>query len=399
MTDCSLLARFRSNDDGATAILFALMAAVLFGMAGLALDYNRGTHLKTEMQAALDAAVIAAMQAEPEDRAARAAEYFKANLNASSALSIALNFTEPAANQLKGVATTKINTTLARVFSVNTLDVSTQATAAADSSGKVCILVLDAAAPQALLVNNGAQISAPNCEIHVKSKAAPAAVFNAGTSIDSLRLCISGSNVIDNGGSHPNTQTSCTTADDPYVGRYPDPSSASCDVTNMNYNGGAVTLNPGVYCGWTNFNAAPTVTFQPGVYVIKGGGWNVNGGTWTGNGVTFFFADQSKIQFNSGVAATISAPTAGPYKDVVIFEAGGLVPSPFVLDDSIGMNLTGLIYLPSRDTTFNAASNLFSKDTTLVVKTLILDQTNWSLDSTSTEIGGSSGPLAVRLVE
>ncbi|MEQ1654008.1 MAG: hypothetical protein ABL897_16105, partial [Hyphomicrobium sp.] len=89
----------------------------------------------------------------------------------------------------------------------------------------------------------------------------------------------------------------------------------------------------------------------------------------------------------------------GPYKDVVIFEAGGLVPSPFVLDDSIGMNLTGLIYLPSRDTTFNAASNLFSKDTTLVVKTLILDQTNWSLDSTSTEIGGSSGPLAVRLVE
>jgi hypothetical protein len=63
------------------------------------------------------------------------------------------------------------------------------------------------------------------------------------------------------------------------------------------------------------------------------------------------------------------------------------------------MNLDGIVYLPSRDVTFNAGSGLMSKEMTLVVNTLILDQTNWKFYTSEHNIGAGSGVKEVRLVE
>jgi hypothetical protein len=154
-----------------------------------------------------------------------------------------------------------------------------------------------------------------------------------------------------------------------------------------------------VYCGWFNFNNAPTVSFQPGVYVIKNGGWNVNGGTWTGNGVTFYFADQSKIQFNSAVAVTMSAPTSGTYAGIMMYEAANLGLSDFIFNDAKAMQLEGLIYLPSRNVTFNSGSSLTDRRFTLIINTLILNQTRWTLKPYSGGIGGGGGTKSVRLIQ
>jgi hypothetical protein len=312
-----------------------------------------------------------------------------------------VNFTKAANGQFTGTATGYVQTTLTGVFGIKTVGVNAKASATATASGgSVCILVLDTGLiGQALLVNSGAQIDARDCEIHVRSTAVPAAIFNSGSKLDTKKICIKGALIIDNGGTHPNVATSCAAEADPFAGAFPEPSSSSCTYSNGNYSGGTVTLNPGVYCGWFNFNNGPTVNFNPGVYVIKGGGWNVNAGTWTGSGVTFFFADQSKIQFNSAVAATLSAPTSGTYKNVVMFEKDGLARSQFVFNDARGMNLDGIVYLPSRDVTFNAGSGLMSKEMTLVVNTLILDQTNWKFYTSEHNIGAGSGVKEVRLVE
>ncbi len=40
----------------------------------------------------------------------------------------------------------------------------------------------------------------PDCEIHVRSTANPAAIFNAGTSLDVKKVCVKGANAIQNGG-------------------------------------------------------------------------------------------------------------------------------------------------------------------------------------------------------
>ncbi len=128
-----------------------------------------------------------------------------------------------------------------------------------------------------------------------------------------------------------------------------------------------------------NFNGAIDVTFAPGLYVIEGGDWNVNGGSWTGSGVTFYFADTSRIQFNSGVRAKLAAPTSGPYRNFLIFEKPGLSRSAFIFNDSASNDLDGIIYLPSRNMTYNSGSEARGDRLAMVFNTLIVNQTNWRL--------------------
>ncbi|OYW82223.1 MAG: hypothetical protein B7Z26_03755, partial [Asticcacaulis sp. 32-58-5] len=166
------------------------------------------------------------------------------------------------------------------------------------------------------------------------------------------------------------------------------------------YNGGTVNLTPGTYCGWVNFNSGTNVNLAPGLYVIKNGGWNVNGGTWTGNDVTFYFADTSKIQFNSGMNTTLSAPTSSTYKGILFFEAPNLSKSQFIFNNANGNNMDGLIWLPSREMTFNAKSLLQSDSMTMVVNRLILNNTGWNLTPDTSVAVASGGSLShVRLIK
>lgn len=381
----SFASRFARKDDGAVAVLIAFLFVIVVMGAGVAIDYSRAVHAKTKMQAALDSAVLAGARAAEGEQVGTAEKMFNANFDQHGAKKVSTSFSPRGEGVFTGTAKGEVNTTLAGILGVKKINIDALSTAKGVGMGQTedgvfCILALDKTASQALLVNSGASVTAPNCEIHVESTGNPAAIFNAGARIDSPRICIEGTQVIINGGNRPkNLELGCTVDDDPYKGKLEEPRASKCDYSNKNYNGGDVTLNPGVYCGWVNFNSTTNVNFTPGLYVIKDGGWNVNGGTWKGDGVTFYFADQSKIQFNSAVAADISAPRSGTYKDVVMFEKGGLSRSQFIFNDAKNMDLRGLIYLPSRDTTFNGGSRLTNKRMTLIVNTLILNQTQWDL--------------------
>ena len=361
------------------------------------------------MQAAVDAAVLAgAKTAASSTQAAAltvAANYFAADINWSGPTA---TFSFNSNGSLTGTATYAMPTMYSSVTGVTYLNLQVSATAGTGSSttttsNAVCILLLSTTASPGLLNNSGVNINAPNCEIDVASTANPAATYNAGGKISSEKECIAGSSTINNGGTYTNVSVNCATPANPFVGKLPAPASTTCSGANANggnYNGGSVTLSPGVYCGWFNFNSSPTVTLQPGVYVIEGGGWNVNGGSWSGSGVTFYFADTSKIQFNSGMNMTLSAPTTGTYAGILFYEKDGLSESAFVFDDSLSESLSGLIYLPSRDITFNSTSNVTSPSVSVIANTAIFNTVNWSLSPssqwaitrTTTSTSGSGGP-------
>ncbi len=382
------------------AVPFAVVLTALAVCMGLALDYGRAQLLQTRLQSALDAAVLAGAPLDPSQQITIAQATFTANLKAKDATGVTASFNTASGGQLAGSAEANLKTTFLAVVGLQSMHRSVTSSAALGSSSSgsaVCVLLRDTTAAQALLVNNGATISGAGCEIHVQSKGNPAAVFNAGTALNVASTCVAGSTVLDNGGAHPNLKKSCSAAADPFAGALPGPGSTACTATSLNFNGGTVNLAPGVYCGGINFNAAPNVSFAPGVYVIRGGDWNVDGGTWTGSGVTFYFADSSRIQFNSAVSATLSAPTSGTYDGILMYEADGLAESPFVLDDSKDFDVTGLIYLPSRNMTFNGGSSLTNKEMTLVANTLILDETIWNLQPASRKIPVGSGAGTARL--
>ncbi len=381
---------FTRQTAGNMAMMTALVAVPMSGIAGLAIDYLRYVDVQTELQAALDAAVLAGAVASSDNENA-ALTVFKHDSGGSYSTVTSVAFQKSGTVKVTGTVTATVPSTMASLIGITSMKLAiTTAAESVPAADKLCIMTLEPSTAQEFLANSGADVNASSCTIQVKSTANPAAIFNAGTNIKSKKTCIEGNSIIDNGGTHPNLQTGCKTAADPYAGKIPAPSSSTCNFSNLNYSGN-VTLSPGVYCGWMNFNSGTNVTLNPGTYVIKSGGWNVNGGTWTGNGVTFFYADTSKIQFNSAVAATLSAPTSGTYKDILMTEASGLSNTQFIFDDSKGFDMTGIIYLPSRDVVFNSNTTTRAHKMTAVMRSLILNSTNWNLTPYDNGSGSSGG--------
>jgi Flp pilus assembly protein TadG len=391
------LRRFARGEAGAVTLAFSLLMIPLLLVMGLGLDYGRAVSAKTRLQASLDGAVLAAIGQPAAKRDVAARNAFAANWPDSAAVQ-SLAFQANADGTLSGQASASVSTLFAKLVGTPALPVQVTAkaglatTTVAGPAGKVCLLVLDPSSSQTLLVNSGATVNAPSCEIDVSTQGSPAAIFNSRVSLTVSGICVRGTSTVQNGGAVTGLKTGCTTAANPFANALPAVSAGACTVSNQNYQG-TQALSPGVYCGNFNFNGSGTLNLAPGLYVLKNTRWNLNSG-WTvqGTGVTFYFADSnSYIQVNSSVALTLSAPTSGPYADILIYEPDGLSTSSFALNGSAEHKLTGLVYLPSRNVTFNSASRITSTALTLVVHQVIWDQINWTLAPGAKSIASVSG--------
>ncbi len=382
---------FFRDAAGSTAMIFAVAVPVLMLMLAAAVDYGRAQLAATQMQTAADEAALAALGTAQAGRTALAASVVQAALSTRSDLSTAPPVaTTNADGSVTVTVTGDLDLTLARLLQPSVRLSRTATAYRASAAGDVCVLVLDPASAQSLLLNSGASINAPSCEIDVASTGGPAAIVNAGVTLNIRSLCVKGASVLENGGHNPVVSTSCATASDPFAGALPGVSVGGCTVSNMNY-AGATTLYPGVYCGTFNFNGTGTLNLNPGLYVFSNAHWNLNSG-WTlaGTGVTFYFSDASSwVQVNSNARINVTAPTSGTYANILMYEPAGLARSSFSIDGSAGHALSGLIYLPSRNVTFNSVSNVTSESLTMVFNQLILDNVNWSFSSSAWKIPGS----------
>ncbi|MGA2125578.1 MAG: pilus assembly protein TadG-related protein [Xanthobacteraceae bacterium] len=409
-----LAARIRSfgtATDGNVAIIFAIALLPVVGALGIGIDYARGNRVRSELQTALDAAVLAAAKQPAGQQATTADNVFSANFTDQSITPTpSPTFVVNADGSVTGTARTTVPTSFLQILQLppilpgpQKMQVSASATAVSAPAGtpaNVCILLVDPSAAQSLTVNANAKINAPTCEIDVVSTASPAAAFNSPNTLSVANICVKGSTDILNGSSRPPVQLKCPTITDPFAGKLPTVSVGGCTFNNKTYSSSTVTVNPGVYCGYTNFNGSPTITFNPGLYIIKGGSMNINAGSKiTGTGVTFYLVDETaSIQFNGGITATLSAPTSGTYAGLLIFEPSGLPLSKFVFDDTVGENLQGLLYMPSRNVTFNAVSNVTAENITMVFDTLIVNAASWGFQTGSLGMTNpNSGPQTLKL--
>lgn len=379
--------------SGQVGLILALSAVPMVMVVAFGIDYTRAMALRGELQAALDAAVIAGAKDGSTGWTTVATNTFMGAIPTSVTIA-SKSFALDSDGNYAGTAAGTLSAAFTGLLSYTSLQIEVDATAVKPVTGnKVCILLNSTTASPGLLLNNGATLNAPDCEVDVRSTGSPAATFNAGTVFNTKKTCVAGTSVLDNGGSHATLTKGCTTATDPFAGTLPVPSSASCTYSGLNYNGGNVTLSPGVYCWGINFNGTTNLTLNPGVYVIKSGNWNFNGGTINGTGVTFYFADSSYIQFNGTSSLNIKAPTSGTYANLLWYEAQSLSQSSFTINATNGAVLEGLIWLPSRNLTLNAGASATSNNLTVVLNTLIMNTVNWTLgssDKTITSVGGST---------
>lgn len=396
------LSQFGDRADGNVSIISALALLPLMMAAGGAIDYSQALASRTSLQAVLDSAVLAgAVAADVKTRDSQAGAFLNRGAKTENINIVSSSFKANDDGSYQGVATAEVDTAFLRIVGIDEQTISAKTVVAVPKvSNKVCILVLDPSANQSLLVNSGANIKGPDCEIHISSTGNPAMIMNGGSTLNVARVCVKGSKIIQNGGTISKLELNCNTASNPFVNALPKPSSSTCTVSNVNYSG-TNSLSPGVYCGNFNFNGSGTLNLKPGTYVFKNTRWNINSG-WkvNGTGVTFYFADaNSYIQVNSGVEINVTAPTSGDYADLLFFEPDGLSKSQFSINGQAGHKFEGLIYLPSRNVTFNSMSSVASEAITIVVNQMILNSANWAIAPGKKAInagGGSNGLVYIK---
>jgi Flp pilus assembly protein TadG len=390
-----LLGALRRDESGVTAILTALMMVMIFGFVGLGLDGAVWYTNHNQMQVIVDSAALGAakMQSNSSNTTAMitAAAKNDAVINGlSTSTGDTISASVGSSPATVTVTMTRVMPTFFSALFLSPPTISATATAFPGNNVQVCILVLENPGTQTLLVNSGNTLTMPTCQIDVASTSSGAAMFDSSLP-NVAGVCIAGTATL-NGNTVNNLVDPCTVATDPFANTIPAPSIGTC-INATNY-AGTVNLSPGTYCGGgSNFNGSGTVTLAAGTYVFNGAYWNINSG-WTlnGTGVTIYLVNTSSyIQIGSGVTVNLSAPTSGSYANVLMFEPNGLsAGSGFTINgSSSGHLLQGLIYLPSRDLTFNSTANVSSDGMTLVVNELILDSVDWSINPNAKNINAA----------
>jgi hypothetical protein len=129
-------------------------------------------------------------------------------------------------------------------------------------------------------------------------------------------------------------------------------------------------LSPGKYCSISVGTAvSQSITFNPGTYVITGGGggvglWLKGSGTLTGAGVTFYITGGS-VQTNASQNINFTAPNNG-----ILFFQRATDISTATINGAGTSRLQGAFYFPNATLNLNGGANGTSQYMLLVAKTL-----------------------------
>lgn len=152
-----------------------------------------------------------------------------------------------------------------------------------------CVYALNQTAANALSISGAVIINASNCGVVVDSSSNSALRFSGSGSFTAKYFDVVGG--VSTSGAvtlSPAPTTHSAYQPDPLTFLVP-PSSTACNYTNFKVTTGSSTLNPGTYCNGITISGATNVTFNPGTYILMGGGLTVSGAAiLNGTGVTFF---------------------------------------------------------------------------------------------------------------
>jgi Tfp pilus assembly protein PilX len=288
--------------------------------------------------------------------------------------------------------------TFLAVLGGQTVNVGVRATAAVIPAVEDdCLVALNPSASQAITISGSAQVTANNCAAQVASSSSDALDVSGAASLTASSIDIVGGYK----GNVSPTPTQVSSVTNPYAS-LPAPTPTTPCTADPKFSGGTHTLSPGTYCGITMSNS--NVTFNPGTYILYGGGFTQSNGTTTGAGVTFYNTcspspcsggnNYKPVTISGSGSSTLSAPTSGSLTGIIFFED----PTAKALsNDSVSGNsstcFTGVLYFPQGKLTYSGGSSGGSCNTQLVADEIVFSGSA-SLGSTSNNGAGPSSPIA-----
>lgn len=410
-----LISRGLNDESGSVAVWVALTLTVLVGFIAMTVDMGAFYAMRGRLQAAADSAALAALDELSNDLMvrSRAHEYIEkhfavaehgAVLRDADVLSgnwdsrsktfttngTPLNAVRVTARKSDANGNAQ-RTYFARVMGIP--DVNISATSLAVLSPPSCVIALDPAAAEALMLDSNARIDASGCQVTVNSGHGRALSTDSNAAITADVVCVrggydqQGSSTID-----PSPETNCLTGADP-LARLAAPAVGGCDENGLKLDDYVGSLSPGVFCGGLEIVNNSDVQLDPGIYIIKGGPLMIDGNTkLRGDGVAFYLTEGASIQATSNTVIALTAPTGGSLAGVVFFQDRSYETTHLFDSNSFG-TIEGTVYLPTgvlrsdSNTRMAGASNY----SLFIAKRLEFDS-NAGLDI-KTDYGASSVPL------
>lgn len=407
-------AGLRTETRGAVAVVMALVLPMVMGMLSLGIETGLWFASKRDLQSAADGGAISGAwevtRSSPTSTISTVAA-LDARKNAHSAeRPFTVNvFAPPVSGAYVGnaraveVRVSRSETLLLAQLFVDSAQVSARAVALAGSPGDYCVIALDKAAADTAEFRGNATINLEGCGVAANSDNDEALLI-AGSAIlkASFIETVGGYAQQGSGQLLVNTRITHSTAlPDPFEDLPIPPSGACSSVTDYKTT---VTISPTTWCGGVTFNGQANVHFLPGVYIVDGGVFRVNAGaTLTGTGVTIILTGSGSniatVNINGNATVDLEAPTSGTYSGVVIFQDRAASSSGInVFNGGAGMQLTGVIYIPSQEVRFSGGSSNGDGCTRLLARSVTFTG-NASLENNCTGRGIPAIVRTPRLVE
>jgi hypothetical protein len=354
------LHRFGVHNGGATAVIAAILFPVVVGAMGLGAETGYWYLTQRKLQHAVDVSAHAAgarkRAGDPDTNIAAAALHVAtiSGLRASGTLTVDPHYTHadyPGAMLVEVVASDTQPRLFSSIFSNEPVNFGARAVSMVDTSAgtAACVLALSPTAARAVRLDGSSSINLEGCDIASNSNAADALYATSTVSTDcaysvggayapGLTAKVCGTVKVDQ-----------PTIRDPYAHVVEPTNPGNCKGRNVGHPNEATQLTPGCYDGLT---VKGPVHFQPGVYYINGGEFNVNAGDnskLTGTDVTIYLASGARLNIGGSIQMNFSAPTdpANPYAGIVIFgERSGTAVS-HRLEGGSGSDYTGAVYTPN----------------------------------------------------
>lgn len=340
---------YARNQRGSISIFAGIAALPLLVAAGAAMDYVRAVDIRTELQAAVDAAALAGAEADTALNSAKtvqALSYF-AQFAAFASITPVVSFS---GESVTVTANTKMPTSFMRLAGIDDMNIETTATALTVTK-PVCVLALNEVDASAIhIFGSTANIQASDCVVHSNSRSAKSLDSTSQVTSTAEIFCAVGG--YDGNSFNPTPQTDCRKVRDPYAG-LSKPALPGCDFNNVKKMDPSNTnLAPGIYCGGLSIGGSASVTFAPGVYVMKDGPLSITGagGKIEGTGVSFYFVgDKATLNLSGGAEINLAAPTTGPYQGLIFIQDADNPPGDTnKLAGHTNVRLVGVAYFPTQ---------------------------------------------------
>ncbi|MEP0743089.1 MAG: TadE/TadG family type IV pilus assembly protein [Anderseniella sp.] len=342
---------------GAVALSMALSAPVLFAVAGVAIDYGFLIQKRAALQGLSDAASTAA-----------AAEFPTTQGNVTALKAIAKAFVDAkagdfdgnlsinvASNETSGAVTVTLTHAwtpfFAHFLDTGVTPVSAVSTARSIGSGKICMIALRPKANKALHVLQNATLIADGCAVYSNSTHKHSIWIDNNGSVTADLVCAAGGIKYKKMTSvKPDATEDCPPVPDPLAGRSAPPSNmCPKNAPKLVISNETRTLSPGTYCGGIRIEGTSKVKFQPGVFVIKDGPFEVvDSAKIKGKNTGFFLTGtNATLRFEGNTSIDLVAPKDGALAGLLFFEdRNAKAGNVHVINSDDARVLLGTIYLP-----------------------------------------------------